>query len=54
MPLIEKAFQGDPVVLPIIEYEAVSTMDALGLDIEANKVWIQARLYPVKTWMAIL
>ena len=48
MPLIEKAFKGEAVVLPVIEYEAADTMDDLGVDTEANKVWVQVRLYPIR------
>jgi C4-dicarboxylate-specific signal transduction histidine kinase len=48
MPLIEKAFKGEAVVLPVIEYDAAHTMDALHMDTKANKVWIQTRLYPLK------
>ena len=48
MPLIEKAFQGEAVILPVIEYDGANTMDSFGVNIAANKVWIQARLYPVK------
>ena len=48
MPLIEKAFNGEAVVLPVIEYDAAATTHALGVDTKANKVWIRARLYPVK------
>ena len=48
MPYIEKAFRGEIVTLPIIEYDAEATMEALNLDAPANKRWIQSRLYPVK------
>jgi PAS domain S-box-containing protein len=48
MPLINKAFKGEAVVLPAIEYDADSTMDTIGVETKANKRWIQARLYPVK------
>ena len=48
MPLIKKAFKGDSVVLPEIEYDASSTMEVMGVSAKANKRWIQARLYPVK------
>jgi signal transduction histidine kinase len=48
MPLIEKAFQGEAVTLPAIEYDAGTVMEALNVDTKANKVWLQARLYPVK------
>jgi len=48
MPLIEKAFQGETVTLPVIEYDAATAMEALNVDTKASKVWLQARLYPVK------
>jgi PAS domain S-box-containing protein len=48
MPLIEKAFKGEAVLLPVIEYEAADTMDDLGIGTEANKVWLQVRLYPIR------
>ena len=47
MPLIEKAFKGEAVILPAIEYDAGETMNAIGVNTEAKKVWIQARLYPI-------
>ncbi len=49
MPLIEKAFAGDPVVLPLIEYSGIRTMEKIGLDgIEPATLWIQIHLYPIK------
>jgi PAS domain S-box-containing protein len=46
---VQRAFHGENVILPVIEYDAVSTMENLGLSgTEANKRWIQSRLYPVK------
>jgi PAS domain S-box-containing protein len=48
MPLIKKAFKGEAVVLPEIEYDADGTMDSIGVDTKANKRWIQVRLYPLK------
>ena len=48
MPLIEKAFKGEAVVLPEIEYDAGITMGAIGVNAKANKRWIQPLLYPVK------
>lgn len=49
MPLIKKAFSGEPVTLPIIEYDTPETMKTLHLEhVISNKRWIQARLYPVK------
>lgn len=47
MPLVEKAFKGEAVILPPIEYDAGETMNAIGVNTEAKKVWIQARLYPI-------
>ena len=48
MPLIERAFRGEAVVLPAIEYDLASAMGAMGLKEEGGKIWIQVRLYPVK------
>ena len=49
MPLIEKAFKGEVVTLPVIEYDAPSTMENLEIGhVKANKRWIQARLYPIR------
>ena len=48
-PLIEKAFAGEPVALPPLQYDANLTMDELGLEgIEARARWVQCHLYPVK------
>jgi len=49
MPHIKKAFSGEAIILPVIEYDGSSTMGLVGLpDVNAKRVWIQARLYPVK------
>lgn len=49
MPLIEKAFQGESVMLPLMEYDAAATMDDMGRgNTAASKRWIQVRLYPLK------
>ena len=49
MPLIEKAFNGAPVTLPVIEYDAPGTMNSLGLVSPATvKRSILARFYPIK------
>ena len=49
MPLLEKAFRGEAVILPMIEYDAASTLDDAGVAGGVGKKrWIQARLYPVK------
>ena len=46
---IQSVFSGgEPIILPLIEYDAESTLDAAGIKVKANKRWIQARLYPVK------
>lgn len=50
MPLIERAFAGEAVVLPVIEYDTPSTMDDLGVDEHASeKRWVQVRFYPIKS-----
>jgi signal transduction histidine kinase len=48
MPLIQRAFSGESVVLPVLEYDAENTMDSLGIDTRSNKRSIQVRLYPLK------
>jgi len=49
MPLIEKAFAGEEVVLPLIEYDTPETMETLHFtEMQGRKRWIQVRLYPVK------
>ncbi len=48
-PLVRKAFEGDPVVLPPIEYVGSRTMEDIGLgEIRGTSPWIQCHLYPVK------
>jgi PAS domain S-box-containing protein len=48
MPLIRKAFAGERVVLPIIEYNAQNVAENIGLDqLDANTAWIQCHLSPV-------
>ena len=47
--LIQKAFAGEPVVLPPIEYVANKTLDNIGLEhVRGQSPWIQCHLYPVK------
>jgi PAS domain S-box-containing protein len=49
IPLIEKAIRGEAVILPEIEYDASRTMENLDIvGTDSKKLWIQARLYPVK------
>ncbi len=49
IPLIEKAFSGETVILPEIEYDASRTMENLEIvSTDSKKVWIQVRLYPIK------
>jgi C4-dicarboxylate-specific signal transduction histidine kinase len=48
-PLVEKAFQGEPVVLPPIQYSAQRTtedFDLPAMDVKAP--WIRCHLYPVR------
>jgi PAS domain S-box-containing protein len=48
-PLIERAFAGENIVLPPVEYVGNRALQEMGLeDIEANTVWIQCHLYPVR------
>ncbi len=49
MHLIEKAFGGEAVFLPPVEYDVPDTMRNLKFSkIEGRKRWIQSRLYPLK------
>jgi signal transduction histidine kinase len=49
MPLIERAFGGESVTLPVIEYDAAATLSEMDVGgTEAGKRWINVRLYPVK------
>jgi len=49
MPLIKRAFGGESVILPPIEYNAPDTLKAIDVKQETGrKRWIQTRLYPVK------
>ncbi|VGO23461.1 PAS domain S-box protein [Pontiella sulfatireligans] len=49
LPGIRRAFAGEDVILPVVEYDAPETMENLDLaHVMSNKRWIQARLYPVK------
>jgi C4-dicarboxylate-specific signal transduction histidine kinase len=48
MPLVKRAFTGENIVLPPIEYDANITSEETGLEgIEARATWIQCHLYPV-------
>jgi PAS domain S-box-containing protein len=48
--LVEKAFAGEPVILPLFEYNAVRTKEDLEIaNVKGKKLWIQAHLYPVKS-----
>jgi PAS domain S-box-containing protein len=48
MPLVERAFRGERVVLPDIEYDAGPAFDAAGLPVAgAKKRLVRAYLYPV-------
>ena len=49
LPFIEKAFNGEDVVLPVIEYDASSTLEDMEVGgAEGKKCLVQARFYPVK------
>ena len=49
MPLIKRAFAGESVDLPQIEYNAQETLDAVDInEKEGEKRWVQSHLYPVK------
>jgi signal transduction histidine kinase len=46
---VQKAFSGEAVVLPPIEYVVNNTLDDIGLEhIRGQSPWIQCHLYPVK------
>jgi C4-dicarboxylate-specific signal transduction histidine kinase len=48
-PLVEKAFQGEPVVLPPIQYSAQQTTEDFDLPaMDVRSPWIRCHLYPVK------
>jgi signal transduction histidine kinase len=48
-PLVERAFSGQPVVLPPIHYHASRAAEEVGLDqIRARSRWVQCHLYAVK------
>jgi len=48
-PLIEKAFEGEPVVLPPIQYSAQQTTEDFDLpEMQVRAPWIRCYLYPVK------
>ena len=49
LPLIERAFKGETIMLPEIEYESVEAMETMGLSNEkAKSIWLKGQLYPVK------
>jgi len=48
-PLVERAFSGQPVVLPPIQYHASRAAEEVGLEhIKAQSRWVQCHLYSVK------
>jgi signal transduction histidine kinase len=48
MPLVERAFRGERVVLPEFEYDAGPAFEAAGLPVAgAKKRWVRTHLYPV-------
>jgi PAS domain S-box-containing protein len=49
MPLIERAFMGESVILPMIEYDSSITLENFETDgAGGRKVYVQARFYPIK------
>ena len=49
LPLIERAFKGETIMLPEIEYESAGAMETMGLSNEkAKSIWLKGQLYPVK------
>jgi len=48
-PLVAKAFQGEPVILPPIQYSAQQTAEDFDLPaMDVRAPWIRCHLYPVK------
>jgi PAS domain S-box-containing protein len=48
MPLVERAFRGERVVLPEFEYDAGPAFEKAGLPVaRAKKRWVRTHLYPV-------
>ena len=49
LPFIQKAFNGENVFLPVVEYDSASTLANMEIDgAGGRKSVVQARLYPVK------
>jgi PAS domain S-box-containing protein len=49
MPLLERAYKGEQITLPPIQYDPVETMDKLHfIESQGKKKWIQTRLYPIR------
>jgi two-component system cell cycle sensor histidine kinase/response regulator CckA len=44
MPLVERAFAGEPVVVPALEYDRASTREVPS---GGGKIWVRTLLYPV-------
>jgi len=48
-PLVERAFKGESVILPAMEYEGNTTTEEIGLnDLKAQTRTIQTHIYPIK------
>ena len=49
LPLVKRAFAGERIVLPLIQYSAAQTTQDFGMQVDgARTPWIQCHLYPVK------
>ena len=49
VPYFQKAFEGEKVSLPQVEFDAKVTVDGMGLEnIQTRKCWISPRMYPLK------
>ncbi len=49
-PFVEKAFQGESVVFPVVEYNPASTKEDMNIDDpEPEKRWVQVQMYPIKS-----
>ena len=49
LPLIEKAFKGEGVTLPVIDYDASTTLESLEIrGAEGKRRWVRIQFYPIK------
>lgn len=49
LPLVQEAFAGHHVVLPLIEYSGIRSAEEIGLEeVEPATLWLRIHLYPIK------